>query len=446
MLKLKKTSSLLLFLGFIGISIAMEGMDDTSEYARPNITNGGSKTFHWLSSMFFLLILSSISTTLAFADKLHSAFILQIVSLFYAVVEALFLSFPDGNGVENRTSTGTAWFLLILSGITVFFATLNSGSNFLIASNENRFGLKWIAKLGENSLKNIHKTLSFILTLTGWCKVALAPVSLFGFCRDDHLGQCIAHGVMGSFFILYGFVYAMVLVLSRFRDSSNNHQQDWYDSLIMTVWGVVNTFTEHRWGEDWSNKDFQHTSMGIIWWGGGLLGLWFTRNGGRSWIPAMLLMFTGWSMSEHAQELIISTKIHFIFGLSLMIGGLCRIIEMSFLLRDERNAGSGKILSFQYLSSFFLIEAGVLFMGANEEQLELVLSFGSDHVAYTLTLTTASFLILLWFLLLLELYEKLRDGISLKGAQNNSSKYEHVSSNENEYSPSTEFELDNFEE
>ena len=108
----------------------------------------------------------------------------------------------------------------------------------------------------------------------------MAPVALFGFCYGKHTGQCIAHGIMGSAFILYSFVLSLVLVIPWIRKhqllntsdggggGATGTSQEFYDSTVMMVWGV-NTFTEHRWGrESWSMGDYQHTAMGIIggWW------------------------------------------------------------------------------------------------------------------------------------------------------------------------------------
>lgn len=42
-------------------------------------------------------------------------------------------------------------------------------------------------------------------------------------------------------------------------------------------------------------------------------------------------MLTGWAMSEHAQALMLSTKVHATFGHTLMLAGLTRIIEVCFV-------------------------------------------------------------------------------------------------------------------
>jgi hypothetical protein len=418
----------------------MDHNDGDVEYTFPNIVNAESKTFHWLLTLFLSLILPSVAAVLILAERFHTGVVLQIVSLAYCGFDVLFLSFPDGDGVENRTSRGTGVFLLLLSGVTVFVGLINSGSNFI--SSRDKSSLKWITQVSDVVVKKVHYLLSVLLVLTGWVKTCLAPAALFGFCREAHTGQCIAHGIMGSAFVWYGFVYAMILVVPYFKDPTIKQSQEFYDSLLMLAWGIVNTFTEHRWGQEWSMSDYQHTVNGILWWAGGLLGLFLSRGGRRSFMPALMLIFTGWAMSEHSQHLEISTKIHYMFGLALIVGGVIRICEIAFLVKDQRSLPNAGINSFQLLTPFSLIEAGILFMGANEEQLELVLRLGSEHSAYILLLTAAAFIVYLWQLLLLTLYLKLtqkNDGFSLGG-------YSSVENGNHSGVSNTEFELDNLSE
>ncbi|CAG8797460.1 14837_t:CDS:2 [Gigaspora margarita] len=75
------------------------------------------------------------------------------------------------------------------------------------------------------------------------------------------------------------------------------------------TWGFVNTFTEY--------KD-NNTSLEILWWAGGTVGVYLSRNGKRNIMPALIILFTGYAMSLHAQASEISTKIHAMFGYVLM--------------------------------------------------------------------------------------------------------------------------------
>lgn len=395
--------------------------------------NAGSKTFHWLVCLALLLVLPSVAATLALAQRPRWALALQFASTAYCVFELLFLAFPDRDGHENRTLRGTLWFLSCLWGACVFVGTCVNGSNLAV----NRFYPHLADKLDAHlrlyaATLRCYRVLLVATVVAGWVRVALAPVALFGFCYGRHTGQCIAHGIMGSSFVAYGFVLTVVLVVPWLRRPAvpRRRLQEFYDLTLMMAWGVVNTFTEHRWGkEPWNHGDYQHTAMGIIWWGGGLLGMWQTRSGARrSFVPALLLVFTGWAMLEHVQHLVLLTKVHAMFGLVLMGAGFARVVEISFVLWDAAGPGeragegaggvaggvagggdpaTGRIFSFQYLPPFLLVLSGLLFMGANEEQLELVAALGADHSSYIMVVAAAAFVVYLWMLLLVALYLRL---------------------------------------
>ena len=212
---------------------------------------------------------------------------------------------------------------------------------------------------------------------------------------------------MGSSFIAYGAFYAVMLLAGQEWLKRRNKSQEFFDSFVIALWGLVNTFTEHRFGKPWSHKDLQHTSMGIIWWCGGLVGmLTATRNGPkRSIIPAVIIFITGWAMSSHAQNLMISTKMHAVFGYTLMAAGATRVIEIAFLLRDRNEAEDSEVYAFQYLPPFLLIASGLLFMGSNEEQMILLNGANMDHVSYALVIYSIAFIIYFLVLALINLYQ-----------------------------------------
>lgn len=404
---------LLLLLALATKAIALDmDMDMDEDRVEFHPVDAALKSFHWILTVAILLILPSITLVLAFANRLHFLLILHFISTGYCVFESLFLRFPDPDNHENRTSTGTSWFLSALLGATVFVGSFINGSNLVM----NRFYPNKNPQEGGFHYK-LYKFLSVLVVLTGWVRVCIAPIALFGFCYGKHTGQCIAHGIMGLAFVGYSAVLLWVLLMPwiRKRHLQNNqldgpnqtpgYSQEFFDSTLMCVWGIVNTFTEHRWGtEDWSMGDYQHTAMGIIWWAGGLVGMFLSRGGRRSFIPALLLIFTGYLMSQHAQHMVISTKVHGVFGLALMGAGFTRILEISLFLQDKGCSDLGKILSFQYFPPFCLTLLGILFMGATEEQLQLVHDLGSDHLAYILVALLGAFMVFLWLVLLMQGY------------------------------------------
>jgi hypothetical protein len=203
-----------------------------------------------------------------------------------------------------------------------------------------------------------HGWVGKLMPLTIWAQFVFGGITAMGFCFGDHTGQCLAHFIMGGAFIAYGIILTIMLLVGQQWLRRTGRSQEFFDSLVIAAWGCVNTFTEHRWGGPWVHNDLQHTSMGIIWWCAGLLGVWLSRkrNGQpkRNLIPAIVLFLTGFGMSAHPQHLELSNKIHTIFGYTLMAAGLCRVIEISFVLRDKNaiTPDGEDPNSFQYLIPF----------------------------------------------------------------------------------------------
>jgi hypothetical protein len=191
-----------------------------------------------------------------------------------------------------------------------------------------------------------------------WVQFVFGGIAALGFCFGDHTGQCAAHFIMGGAFIAYGVLLTILLLVGQLWLKRTGRSQEFFDSLVIAVWGCVNTFTEHRWGGPWVGNDLQHTAMGVIWWCAGLVGIWLSRKRDgtpkRNVIPAIVILLTGYGMSAHPQHLMLSSKVHTMFGYTLMAAGATRIIEISFVLKD-RNAttpdGSDPN-SFQYLTPF----------------------------------------------------------------------------------------------
>lgn len=260
----------------------------------------------------------------------------------------------------------------------------------------------------RNQIVKVHYIFAIFIPIFSWIQFGFGAIVLQGFCHADHLGQCLAHGIMGSSFIAYGYVLAIMLHFGDAYLLRANRSQEFYDSTIITIWGIINTFTEHRWGQSWSHGDYQHTSMGIIWWCAGMLGIvlsrdWKSGEPKRNHVPALVMIFTGWAMSQHAQHLMFSTKVHAFFGYALMCGGLVRIIEIAFILNDKPSDRNG-IKTWQYLTPFLLIESGICFCGANEEQLQTLADAGVDHSSYLLVLSSCAFLIYVLCIGLINLY------------------------------------------
>jgi len=242
-----------------------------------------------------------------------------------------------------------------------------------------------------------HGVVGKALPVVTWVQFIFGGITALGFCRADHTGQCLAHFIMGSAFIAYGILLIILLLVGQQWLRRTGRSQEFFDSLVIAAWGCVNTFTEHRWGKPWVHNDLQHTSMGIIWWAAGLVGIWLSRTKGgkpkRNLIPGIVIFVTGWAMSAHPQHLPLSTMMHTVFGYTLMAAGVARIIEISFVLKDRNSTTTDgdDPNSFQYMTPFLLMAGGFMFMGATEEQMQLLSDAHVTHVSYVLILLSIAF-------------------------------------------------------
>ncbi|CAG8466914.1 6262_t:CDS:2 [Acaulospora morrowiae] len=277
-------------------------------------------------------------------------------------------------------------------------------------------GPRWLRPM----LVKFHKIFGIVIPVVSYIQIVFGAIVANGWCRGDHLGQCLAHFIMGSSFIGYGMVLIIMMRLGVAFLRRKRKSQDYYDSWTIMLWGLVNTFTEHRQvireglatliepkflthfdrllQKPWSHKDLQHTALGLMWWAGGTAGVYLSRKGKRTIIPALVVIFTGFAMGSHAQSSEFSTKIHAIFGMTLVSAGIVRIIEITFL-------GNRKTITpLHHLSPYLLILSGLLFMGSNEEQVAFLEQRDIDPFSYALVYSTIAFLVFIYSHLQIDLY------------------------------------------
>ncbi|ROT34509.1 YTP1 protein [Sodiomyces alkalinus F11] len=260
-------------------------------------------------------------------------------------------------------------------------------------------------------VRPLHGVLGKAMPVLSWTQIVFGVITALGFCQGDHLGQCAAHFIMGSAFIAYGILLTLVLLVGQLWLRRTGRSQEFFDSAVIAAWGCVNTFTEHRWGTGWVKNDWQHTTMGVIWWSAGLAGIWLSRdrdgNPKRNFIPAFVIAVTGWGMSAHPQDLPVSAMTHSMFGKTLMATGLSRIIEIAFVLKDKPSLSDDgrQYNSWQLIPVFLLYASGLLFMGATEEQMDLVASSSMDHISYILILYSLAFLMFLFVNINITMYD-----------------------------------------
>ncbi|KAG5975440.1 hypothetical protein E4U55_007678 [Claviceps digitariae] len=298
-------------------------------------------------------------------------------------------------------------------------------------------------------IRPCHSIIGKAMPLMSWAQMIFGGITALGFCQGEHVGQCAAHFIMGGAFIAYGVILTIILLVGQVWMQRCGRSQEFFDSAVIAAWGCVNTFTEHRWGTAWVKNDWQHTTMGIIWWCAGLAGMWLSKdrdgNPKRNFIPGFVIFITGWAMSAHPQELMVSAMTHATFGKTLMAVGLTRIIEVSFVLRDKQSISEdGRSWnSFQFIPVYLLYAAGFLFMGATEEQMNLVAQSGMDGVSYILILFSLASLMFLFVNMVIHLYDRLANpGINIKSLANGHAHANGRAVEEGHVRDAEEFELD----
>ncbi|PIA16997.1 membrane protein [Coemansia reversa NRRL 1564] len=307
-----------------------------------------------------------------------------------------------GRAFPDNAHSKFSWFMLWL-----LVAQLSAGG-YLKAHTERRFNDK-----ARPYIKIAHKYMAILMIIVSYVQILLGVIAYLGYCYNGYFGQCLAHLIMGSAFMAYGVWLLLLLRLASPWLNRFGRSPELYDSVMITVWGLINTFTEHGFIEEadgWSHKDLQHTSLGVIWFCGGLLSTYMLRKAGpydRSMFPAIILIFTGCAMGSHEQDTEFSTRVHFIFGLSLVLAGFTRCLEILLITTNLIRPDSKEPNPFQYLPVFFLCHSGMMFMSANHESVHDIEGIGIDIGTYSLGYLSISFLIFLYAYFLFQLFSEL---------------------------------------
>ncbi|KAJ2777230.1 hypothetical protein H4R18_005259 [Coemansia javaensis] len=248
--------------------------------------------------------------------------------------------------------------------------------------------------------------------------MVLGGIRFLNLCSHSHLGQCVSHFARGSALVAGSVVMLVGLRLSGPFIAFLRRPVEFYMSAVMVVVGLIGTFTEHNFFQspdpaahhpaagDWSHKDLQHTMIGIAWLAAGVLGLlmtWRSTPRERSVVPAVAFIATGIAMIIHQQDLVMSSRAHFLFGASLVGFGLSTICEIT-LLGAGHAKDTDEPAPFQYLPVLFACASGMFLMGANRDMILFLINSGVDVPTYALILLSLCFAVMLYFYLLADLY------------------------------------------
>ncbi|GAA6042128.1 hypothetical protein JCM8097_003122 [Rhodosporidiobolus ruineniae] len=249
-----------------------------------------------------------------------------------------------------------------------------------------------------------------------------------GTCRERYLNGCMAHVIKGSIFVWYGFLtFARYLgAYSSLGWAWNRHPSkndsiwtaEFVESLVIFVYGATNTWLE-RLGKTgaWSIKDVQHTSIAILFWAAGALGMLLESRTVRAWLatpaaqasgrsldaipppaaasfpmnplPAFCIGLIGVVMSAHHQTYQFQVEVHALWGNLLAAFAGFRMLTYFFLyLRPPASILPSRPPT-EVLASLFLASGGIVFILSTEQVTFAAMRHQADDVMAFLTLTVS---------------------------------------------------------
>ena len=156
------------------------------------------------------------------------------------------------------------------------------------------------------------------LVVMGFAQVLTGMVVYTGACRAQYINGCLAHLIKGSIFLWYG-----LLTFARYvgafaeygwawnRLPRHRHVRSWRDqmpsaefveSFVVFLYGATQTWLERLGkGAEWSVKDYQHVSIAVMFWFGGLLGMLLESKRVRAWLSTSAAQASGRSLDRIAE-------------------------------------------------------------------------------------------------------------------------------------------------
>ena len=212
---------------------------------------------------------------------------------------------------------------------------------------------------------------------------------------------------------------------------------EFVESFVIFLYGISNVWLEHlaAWGGPWAPQDFEHISITVMFFGGGLLGMLIESSSIRQllntnvlsvqrenahehdseWnmpktykfpmnpLPGLIILLLGIMMSSHHQASMVSTMIHSQWG-SLFVGfALARAVTYIILYVAPPTSYLPSRPPSELISSFCLLSGGILFMGSNKDTVDALEQYELDAMfIFTVTMGLTA-LLMAWLAIVIAL-------------------------------------------
>ncbi|KAL1587252.1 hypothetical protein WHR41_04353 [Cladosporium halotolerans] len=294
-----------------------------------------------------------------------------------------------------------------------------------------------------------------LLLILGFLGITTGFVVYGGLFQNREVFSGLAHYIKGGIFFWYG-----LLTLGRWMGAFAEFGWAWNirpsqplvarwktmvpsaeftESFVIWLYGASNVFLEHmnNWGGEWSPQDFEHVSITILFFGGGLLGMIIEsrlvrdltsatvelqksedpntlddagfkdisgyspaqEGGHKRWerpatyslslnpMPALTIMFLGMMMSGHHQNSMVSTMMHAQWGMLFTGFAMTRAVTYLMLYIKPPTSHFPSRPPSDLVAAFCLTAGGILFMNSAHDSVTAIEVNGLDAMTiFTITI------------------------------------------------------------
>lgn len=334
-------------------------------------------------------------------------------------------------------------------------------SGFLQNTTTSRVDRLLISKLSRfnpsghasTALKVLYIILERAIVLLAFTALVTGGITWGNFFRDRLAFSGAAHVVKGGIFFWYGlltlgrwmgafsdFGWAWNIrpsdkYISRF--ASRLPSAEFTESFVIWLYGASNIFLEHlnAWGQEWTFEDFEHISITVMFFGGGLLGMLVESETFRDLfnsnmvivqeesekydngmveeqrhafskptsyrhslnpMPALVIMLLGKMMGGHTQSSMVSTMMHAQWGNMFLMFGIARAATYIMLYISPPTSLFPSRPPTELVASFCLISGGIIFMNSSLDSVRTIEKNGLDAMFLFTVAMGFSALIMAW--------------------------------------------------
>ncbi|MCJ1281128.1 hypothetical protein MMC26_000446 [Xylographa opegraphella] len=223
----------------------------------------------------------------------------------------------------------------------------------------------------------------------------LGGVTALGFCHGSHTGQCVVHAVSGSALIGVGVLLLFIQQCERYRLTAPFANSDAVLATLVNMSGVLVVLA------DWISKEtHQRAILDLV-----ITGLvYLCVHAFITWLAWMsdsqilrkassgvLLVIGGWFLATHS-TLPAPSILHKFLGFSMQTAGVAQILAAGFTGTSKESAAAmtKEIYLLRLLTAYSLGASGLLFIGANKEQLQLLSSGSMPTTPFVLLITNGT--------------------------------------------------------